>query len=157
VRRISPLTIVLKLFTVANNSKLQKPQYSAQSKKLNYASQSKPPTTILDIMSQALHAQYCIDCSAIERRGGEVDLESRREGATSAGQWEAIYCYGHAAAQINSSASTSNVNKGSGRGFFILRMSECGLFAFLRSWPLQREVLLPCQWLVAGSWFGGGG
>jgi hypothetical protein len=80
VRRISPLTIVLKLFTVANNSKLQKPQYSAvtQFKKLNYASQSKPPTTILDIMSQALHAQYCIDCSAIERR--VVKLTSSRGG-----------------------------------------------------------------------------
>lgn len=78
MRRISPLTIVLKLFTVANNSKLQKPQYSAQSKKLNYASQSKPPTTILDIMSQALHAQYCIDCSAIERR--VVKLTSSRGG-----------------------------------------------------------------------------
>ena len=80
MRRICSLTIVLKLFTAANNGNLQKPQYSAgtQSKKPNYASQSQPPTIILDIMSQAIHAQYCIDCSAIERR--VVKLTSSRGG-----------------------------------------------------------------------------
>jgi hypothetical protein len=42
-------------------------------------------------------------CAVLERLfsdGGEDGLEARNEGATSSGQWEAIYCYGHEAAPV---------------------------------------------------------
>jgi hypothetical protein len=72
-------------------------------------------------------------------QGGDDVLESRDKGATSEGQWDAIYCYGYAALRVataeNSSVNTIMLIMDGGRAFLILRVSECGCF---HSWDFKK-------------------
>ena len=85
--------------TIANNSSHLKPQYEAesQSKNPNYASQPEAPTIVPDLCQD----RFVCGVTAIVFSGGGADgLESRDEGATGSGQWEAIYRYRHTFAPV---------------------------------------------------------
>jgi hypothetical protein len=91
-------------------------------------------------------------------QGGEGDLESQDKGATSSGQWEAIYCYGHVAAPVataaNSWASTVMLIMG-GRSFLIVRVAEWGIVFILGARELgfcDAKLLFPAGPRVAGEW-----